>query len=148
MSNDDDDVRQCHDGDFGWAMMMMLRGPCMSNDDEDGDLGRAMIMMMVRQCHDGIVLKTVWWWWPWMSMAFRCSKSCHCGFCCCRRPDVRRTIHLMAIIIMIMALMTMMLISDHHHYDNDEVDIIILYHLNCFVDMLVDFSHSVQKLRL
>ena len=34
------------------------------------------------------------------------------------------------------------------HYDNDEVDIIILYHLNCFVDMLVDFSHSVQKLRL
>ena len=53
----------------------------------------------------------------------------------------------MAIIIMIMALM-MMLISDHHHYDNYEVDIIILYHLNCFVDMLVDFSHSVQKLRL
>ena len=37
----------------------MLKGPCMSNDDEDGDLGRAMIMMMVRQCHDGIVLKTV-----------------------------------------------------------------------------------------
>ena len=39
--------------------MMMLRGPYMSNDDEDGDLEITMIMMMVRQCHDGIVLKTV-----------------------------------------------------------------------------------------
>ena len=32
---------------------MMLKGPCMSNDDEDGDLERTMIMMIFRQCDDG-----------------------------------------------------------------------------------------------
>ena len=46
MSNDDDDVRQCHDGDFGWAMMIMLKGPWW-----------AMMMRMV-------TLGEQWsWWW-------------------------------------------------------------------------------------